>query len=271
MKHQSSFTFFLFVQILVSLLTGMITPSLGAVDYPVCTQKLRDQITAWGEQGKRIHGEYVDSMSGDAIVIDVPGSPNGGYVFEINFIDVIGLPGYRKPSLSSYGGIIGISPLNEISYWEYPNGQREYTGSNNSLGIKVYFYAWSWFDEFYFEHWSCDVTYGVGASVDEPGAVISRAQFCTIPGEPKEIGFMITDNALQGDQMVMAILFDSQADFKLEMSSDLRIWQRNYAQPEIVEEAEFEYGGVTFRQALLRPITPPGGLGPRKFFRLSKN
>ena len=228
-------------------------------------------MNAWDAQGKRINGEFVDSTTGDAIAIDVPGTANGGYVFEVNFIDVVGLPGFRKPSLSSYGGIVGISPLSETGYYQYENGQREYYGSNTSLGIKIYFYSWSWLDQFGSERWSCDVTYGVGAGIDEPGAVISRAQFCSVPGEPKELGFMVTVSALQGNQMIMAILFDSEADFKLEMSSDLRTWQRNYANPEVFEEDDIWVGGVLFRQALLYPITPPQGLGPRKFFRLTKN
>ncbi len=260
------------IQIVIATILAILCLSAAdaAVNYPVISPNLRAQITQAQEADIFVGGEWTELWQGDRLAIAVPYSPNGGYLLEVQFLDMPGLPGYRKPVLSTT--VLSIHPAQDVGYYQFADGTKEYYGSNSNLnGVKTFIYAWSWYDNLGYERWSVTVTYGDGADIYEPGMEIDRAQFGTIPGEPRELGFQTVAMEMAGTQPVIGIFVDAEAEFILEGSTDLRSWHPLESTVEAVPDSETSYGGVDFRGGLVYPTAPtPQGFGTKHFFRLKK-
>lgn len=254
---------------LVTFLTAPVATAAPKVTYPVIGVALRNQQNQVEDQNF-VGSEWIEMWSGEYITVTIPSLTNKGAMFHVSFRQMSGLPGFYEPVLNQFQVGLQISQTSEIGWYEYMDGSRETYGSTTIYGQNLYFYSWSWWSDVGWQ-WSTVVAWGTGSGIDNPGTELDRTHFGTIPGEPREYGFIVTELYLDANKKpILGIFYDSAAGFSLQSSGNLSQWLNTTSTLQEYPELTFYQGGVEFKTSLMFPVPASGQptFGPKQFFRL---
>ncbi len=241
---------------------------LGGVNYPVITQELRDRIVETRHKGF-VGSEGSTLEEGDFIAISLRDHWWKGDVFQLIFENVPGLPDYKYPVLVVIGEWIALTPRVENEFRRYDDGSKACYGYTDWAGETIFIYAWSHFDlTTGQENWTVNVTWGENAWVSDAGNQLDRTEFGTLPDEKPRFGFDIQSIDLVSGKPILKVIYDAQAWFWLETSSDLTTWERVSFYLDSIPGTEKWEGDVMSTAGVLKPLTLWRGNGKNRYYRL---
>lgn len=243
----------------------------AAVKYPVIGENLHGEIAGIRSSGAFIGGEFVEIWQGEYVAVGIESNPQKGMLFQVSFEQASGLEdGFLEPILTSSDYKFELSILERVGWFTYEDGSKEIFGYCPCMGQDIYFYSWSWYDTDGYERWSVVVTWGNLSGIDKAGSEIERTNLGTLDTEPCFAGHeLVTGDFLEDGDYAIGAVFDSEAEFTIDATTDLTTWVVVEGQLEFVPESSEYFEGVNFVGVIITPtLTPVLKASSRIFFRI---